>query len=123
MLGFGNFDRIFYNQYFTSGIDNKLYINNISDILHKSYQRTYDLMYSNNDIRNDIIHKERLLFINEISNTVYHFDYCVVRILEADRVVLTYSNSKEYKFDKEYKYYKELTNYIRKLKIEKVLSK
>ena len=123
MINFGNFDRVFYNQYFTSGIDNKLYINNISDILHKSYKRNYDLMYNNNDILIDTIHKERLLFIDDKLNTVYHFDYCVVRILEADRVVLTYSKSEEGKFDKDYKYYKELTNYIRKLKIEKVLSK
>lgn len=123
MINFGNFDRVFYNQYFTSGIDNKLYINNISDAIHMSYKRTYDLMYNNNDMLIENFHKEKLLFINEKEGIVYVFDLCVVRILEADRVVLSYTNREEYKFNKDYKYYKELTNYIRKLKIEKVLSK
>lgn len=123
MINFGNYDRIFYNQYFTIGVDNKLYINNISDILHSSYKRTYDLMYNNNELLIENFHKEKLLFINERKGIVYHFDKCFVRILEADRVVLSYANQSESLIDKNYKYYKELKNHIRKLKIEKVLSK
>jgi hypothetical protein len=121
MIDFGNFDRVFYNQFFTVGTENKLYINNISNIVHGSYKRTYDLMYNNNDVLIENFHKEKLLFINEKHDTVFHFDNCIIRILEADRVVLSFTNQKEHKFDEKYKYFKELNNHIRKLKIEKVL--
>ena len=116
-----NYDRIFYNQNFTIGAENKLYINNIPDILHSSFKRTYDLMYSNNGIEEPYFHKESFLFHEDGSTNLYQFEYCVLRILEADRAVFTYVNMKTIKYDKNYKNFKELGKYVRKLKIKTIL--
>lgn len=114
-------DRVFYNQNFTMGGEKKLYINNISSILHNSYKRTYDLMYDNNGILERNYHKEVLFFYKENENKIYQFYDCVIRILEVDRVVLTYSYYSEVDFNEEHPNYKELKNEIRKMKIDKIL--
>jgi hypothetical protein len=118
----GNFDRVLYNQTFTYSLEeHKLYINNVDNILYKSYKFQYENMFNNNGVCYNPI-TEKILFVKDGSKSMYQFSGCETVIIEMDRIIIKYEHVSLSTFNEEFKFYKELKNYIRKQKIDKVLN-